>query len=158
MGVLFLKNAWRQVEANVKYLAEYFKKFKLHNCACSTDWATAVRFRAEAKFFPLVSVSSPNLRPTPASYAMGIWGPFPRVKARLGRDADHSLNLVPRSRMSRSYTTFPLVAYMVVAGQLYVTWQFLAVSRHATVAVAVRSTVHSPANYKIQLYIAEDEV
>jgi hypothetical protein len=33
----------------------------------------------------------------PASYSMCPWG-----KARPGRDADHSPNLVPRSRMSRS--------------------------------------------------------
>jgi hypothetical protein len=26
----------------------------------------------------------------PASYPMGTWGPFPRGKARPGRDADHS--------------------------------------------------------------------
>jgi hypothetical protein len=32
---------------------------------------------------------------------------FPGGKARPGRDADHSPHLVPRSRMSRSYTTSP---------------------------------------------------
>jgi hypothetical protein len=41
----------------------------------------------------------------PASCAMGSGGPFPGAKARPGRDADHSLHLVSRSRMSRSYTS-----------------------------------------------------
>jgi hypothetical protein len=36
---------------------------------------------------------------------MGTGGPFPGAKARPGRDADHSPHLVPRSRMSRSYTS-----------------------------------------------------
>jgi len=43
----------------------------------------------------------------PASCTMGTGGPFPGGKARPGRDADHSPHLVPRSRMSRSYTSFP---------------------------------------------------
>jgi hypothetical protein len=33
---------------------------------------------------------------------MGTGCPFPGGKARLGRDADHSSHLVPRSRISRS--------------------------------------------------------
>jgi hypothetical protein len=39
---------------------------------------------------------------------MGIVGPFPGGKARPGRNADNStLHLVPRPRMSRSYTSSP---------------------------------------------------
>jgi hypothetical protein len=40
---------------------------------------------------------------------MGTWvgGPFPGVKARPVRDADHSPHVVPRSLMSRSYTSSP---------------------------------------------------
>jgi hypothetical protein len=38
---------------------------------------------------------------------MGTGGPFLGVKARPGRDADQSLRLVPKSRMSRSYTSSP---------------------------------------------------
>jgi hypothetical protein len=45
--------------------------------------------------FPLASVSRPALGPTKP----------PVGKARPGRDADHSPHLVPRSRMSRSYTS-----------------------------------------------------
>jgi hypothetical protein len=42
----------------------------------------------------------------PASCTMGTGGPFPGGKARPGHDADHSPpHLVPRLRMSRSYTS-----------------------------------------------------
>jgi hypothetical protein len=44
----------------------------------------------------------------PASNPMGTGGPF-RGKARNGRDAVHSPHLVPRSRMSRSYSPYPLL-------------------------------------------------
>jgi hypothetical protein len=43
----------------------------------------------------------------PASYPIGTMGTFPGCKAQLERDADHSPHLVPRSRMSRSYTSYP---------------------------------------------------
>jgi hypothetical protein len=45
--------------------------------------------------------------PHPDSCTMGTGGPFPGAKAWPGRDADHSPHLVPRSRMSRSYTSSP---------------------------------------------------
>jgi hypothetical protein len=41
----------------------------------------------------------------PASCTMGTGGPFPGGKARPRRDADHSHHLVPKSWMSRSYTS-----------------------------------------------------
>jgi hypothetical protein len=44
----------------------------------------------------------------PASYAMGTGGPFPGVKTRPGRDADHSPHLVLRSKLSRSCTSSSL--------------------------------------------------
>jgi hypothetical protein len=42
----------------------------------------------------------------PAFCTMVTGGPFPGGEALAGRDADHS-HLVPRSRISRSYTSFP---------------------------------------------------
>jgi hypothetical protein len=56
----------------------------------------------ERGFFPLASVSIPALR---SSQSPIQWVPrvLSRGKAWLGRDADHSSHLVPRSRMSRSY-------------------------------------------------------
>jgi hypothetical protein len=41
------------------------------------------------------------------SCKMDTGGPFPRAKARPGRDADHSPYAVPRSRMSGSYASSP---------------------------------------------------
>jgi hypothetical protein len=55
----------------------------------------------------------------PASYPVGTGGPFPGAKARPGRDGDHSPHLVPRSRMSRSYTPLPQAPSWRVVGQLY---------------------------------------
>jgi hypothetical protein len=42
-----------------------------------------------------------------ASCTMGTGGPFPGGKVPTGCNADHSPNLVPRSRISRSYTSSP---------------------------------------------------
>jgi hypothetical protein len=69
------------------------------------DQAIGVRFPAGAMDFS--SVSRPALRPTqpPVQWVPEV--PSPGVKARPGRDADHSPHLVPRSRMSRSYTSSP---------------------------------------------------
>jgi hypothetical protein len=44
----------------------------------------------------------------PASCTMGTGGPLPGAKARPRHNADQSPHLVPRSRMSRSYTSSPL--------------------------------------------------
>jgi hypothetical protein len=41
---------------------------------------------------------------------MSTVGSFRSGKARLGHDADHPCYLVPRSRMSRSYTPFRLAS------------------------------------------------
>jgi hypothetical protein len=46
----------------------------------------------------------------PAFCTMGTGGPFPGAKAWPGRDADHHPHLVPRSRMSRIYTSCAFVA------------------------------------------------
>jgi hypothetical protein len=52
----------------------------------------------------------------PASCPMGTGGPFPGGKAILGRDADHAPLLVPRSRMSRSYSSSPPSASVACSG------------------------------------------
>jgi hypothetical protein len=59
---------------------------------------------------PCIQISSEAHQ---ASLPMGTGG-----KMRPRRYADHSLHLVPRSRLSRSYIT-PLVACLAIAGQLY---------------------------------------
>jgi hypothetical protein len=52
----------------------------------------------------------------PASCTMGTGSPFPGVKARPGREADRSPHLVPRSWMSRSYTSSSPSAFMACSG------------------------------------------
>jgi hypothetical protein len=72
----------------------------------ATDW-TGFDPRQGQRIFPLTSVSRLALVPTqpPVQWVPG--GPCPGAKARPGRDADHSPHLVPRSWMSRSYTSSP---------------------------------------------------
>jgi hypothetical protein len=67
--------------------------------------------------FPLASVSRPALRATQPPVK---WVPesFPEGNARSRRDADHSPNTVPRSRMSRSYASSPLAIFSEI--KLYV--------------------------------------
>jgi hypothetical protein len=45
----------------------------------------------------------------PASCPVGTGGPLQQVKARPGRDPDHSPHLVSRSRINRSLTSTPSV-------------------------------------------------
>jgi hypothetical protein len=52
----------------------------------------------------------------PTSCTMGTGGPFPGAKTRPGLDADLSPHPVPRSRMSRSYTSSPPSALAVFSG------------------------------------------
>jgi hypothetical protein len=70
------------------------------------------------RIFPLASVQT-STEAHPASCTMCIEASFPGGKARLGRNADHSPHLVPRSRMSRSYISSPLWRLHCVAGHLY---------------------------------------
>jgi hypothetical protein len=52
----------------------------------------------------------------PTSCTMGTGGPFPGGKARPVRHTDHSSHLVPRLRMSRSYTSSPPASPKVCCG------------------------------------------
>jgi hypothetical protein len=71
------------------------------------DRAIEVRYPAEAKDFSSTLCVQTGSGAHPASCTMGTGGPFPGGKARRGRDADYSPHLVPKSRMSRSYTSSP---------------------------------------------------
>jgi hypothetical protein len=61
------------------------------------DRAIEVRTPAGAKDFSSIVCVQTGSGAHPASCPMGTGGPFPRGKARPGRDADHSPHLVPRS-------------------------------------------------------------
>jgi hypothetical protein len=58
------------------------------------------------RIFAVASVSRPALGPLSLLYN-GYRMSFPGGKTRPGRDADHSLYLVPMTWMSRSYTSSP---------------------------------------------------
>jgi hypothetical protein len=71
---------------------------------------------------------------------MGTMGSFPGSKARLGCDADHIPHLVPRSTMSRSYTSSTPWHLYGVAGQLYFTRHFIGLLWTSNQPVAKAST------------------
>jgi hypothetical protein len=71
------------------------------------DRMIELRSPLEAKDFSSSLCVQTSSEVHPASYAMGTGGPFPVDKAQPGRDADLSPNPVPRSRISRSYTSSP---------------------------------------------------
>jgi hypothetical protein len=65
---------------------------------------TGVRSLAEDKDFSSSLCVQTSLEAHLASYSMRTRGPFLGSKVWSGHDTDHSHHLVPRSRMSRSYT------------------------------------------------------
>jgi hypothetical protein len=72
------------------------------------DRAAGVRSPAGEKDFSSSLCVQTGYEAHPASCTMGTGGPFSGSKARPGRDADHSPPSMPRSWMSRSYTSSPL--------------------------------------------------
>jgi hypothetical protein len=72
-----------------------------------------VRSRAEANYFSSSVCVQTSYEAYLASYPMDTGDHFTEGKERLVCDADHSPNLVSRSRMGRSYTALPLSACMV---------------------------------------------
>jgi hypothetical protein len=81
------------------------------------DRAIEVRSPAEAKGFTSSLSVQTGSGANPDSCTMGTGGgPFPRAKARPGLDGDHSPHVVPRSRMSRSYTLSPPSASVACSG------------------------------------------
>jgi hypothetical protein len=69
------------------------------------DQTIEFRSPAEAKDFSSSLCVQTGSGANPASCTVGTGGPLPRDKVQLGRGADP--HLVPRSRMSRSYTSSP---------------------------------------------------
>jgi hypothetical protein len=85
----------------------------------ATDWTTGgSRFdpRQRRKDFSSSLCVQTGSGAHPVSCTMRTGGQFPGAKTRPGRDADHSPQLVPRSRMSRSYTSSPPSAFVACSG------------------------------------------
>jgi hypothetical protein len=88
---------------------------------------TGVQFPAEEKNFSSSLFVQTSYEAHPTSCPMVNGGPFPGAKARPGRDADHSSHLMPRSWMSRSYTSSPQTPPYRVVRQFYFTLQVITV-------------------------------
>jgi hypothetical protein len=73
----------------------------------STGWTAGVRSPAGAKGFSSSLCVQTGSEAHPASCTMGTGGPFPGVKRGQGVTLTTHPNLVPRSGMSRSYTSSP---------------------------------------------------
>jgi hypothetical protein len=82
----------------------------------TTDWTTGVRYPAGAKDFPSNLCVQTGSEAHPASCTMGTGDPFPGTKS--GRDVTLTTHphLVPRSRMSRGYTSSPPSASRACSG------------------------------------------
>jgi hypothetical protein len=86
-----------------KYLRS-FRAGVVRSVQClTTDWTTG---RSRFDFSSSLCVQNGSGAHS-ASCPLGTGGPSPGGKARPRRDADHSLHPVPRSWMSRSYTSSP---------------------------------------------------
>jgi hypothetical protein len=72
------------------------------------DWVIGVRSPAGAKDFSSNLCVQTGSEAHTASCTMGIGGPFPGTKCGRGVTLTTHPHLVPRSRMSRSYTSSPL--------------------------------------------------
>jgi hypothetical protein len=80
------------------------------------DRAIKFRFPAEAKEFSFCLCVQTGSGAHPASCTMGTGGPFLGVKNGRGVTLTAYPDLVPRSRMSRSYISSPPSAFMACSG------------------------------------------
>jgi hypothetical protein len=81
--------------------------------------------RQRQKIFPLASVSRPALRPTQPPVQFVPWLLSPEVDRGWGVTLTNHLDLLSRSRMSRTYNTSPPWRLHGVAGLIYFTFYFL---------------------------------
>jgi hypothetical protein len=81
---------------------------RMVSCCGLDDRAMKFTFSVDANYFSPSLCVQTGSGAHPASCTMGTGGPFPGAKARLGVTLTTLPHLVPRSRMSRSYTSSPL--------------------------------------------------
>jgi hypothetical protein len=118
-----VKNDWRSTSILYIFGRGVYAQRQLHRCLLVQepgssvsiesdygldDWAIGVRSLAEAKNFSSSLCVQTGSRAHPASYTMGTEGPFPGAKRGRGVTLTTKPHLVPRSRMSRSYSSSPL--------------------------------------------------
>jgi hypothetical protein len=99
------------------FYGKYYSRSRVSSGGIVSDYglddrASGVRFPVGQRIFPLSSVSRPALRPTqpPVQLVPGVLSPG--VKRGRGVMLTTHPHLVPRSRMSRSYTSSPPSASM----------------------------------------------
>jgi hypothetical protein len=105
-------------------LASILVLCKIYLTYPTTDWPIwrpGFDIRQRKRIFSFIFCVQTSSETHSASYPVGTVCPFPGGKSRQWRDADHLPHPMPRSGMSRSKSPLPLVACMVVAGQLYFT-------------------------------------
>jgi hypothetical protein len=87
----------------------------------TTYWTAGVRSPAEAKDFLFRLCVQSNFEAHLASYPVYTGGPFPAVKVKRGRGVRLTTHphLVPRSTVSRRYTSSPPWCCITVEGRLY---------------------------------------
>jgi hypothetical protein len=97
----------------VRHISHIHSKIRSRGSSVSTvsdygleDRAIGFRSPAGPKDFSLASVSRPALGPTRPLYN-GYWGSFPGAKRGRGVTLTTYTHLLPKSRMSRSYTSSP---------------------------------------------------
>jgi hypothetical protein len=101
-------------------LRRWFVKFYIYGACCIfSGWTTGRSGfdpRQGQRIFPLTSVSRPALGPTqpPVQWVPGVLSPG--LKRSRGVTLTTHPHLVPRSRMSRSYTSSPPSAFMACSG------------------------------------------
>jgi hypothetical protein len=99
------------------------------------------------RIFPLASVSRPSLRPTPppVQWVPGVLSQ--RIKRSRGVTLTIHPHLVPRSRMSRSYTPSPPSAFMACSGTTFNYTAYTGKQQHrpqnASFASKLQSVHHS---------------
>jgi hypothetical protein len=114
----FNSNYFRQISTDIEnfvtYIVQRTQKYRL-----STGWTTG-RSRFDPRLRRIEFSSSLCVQTVsgvhPASCTMGTGGTFPELKRGRGVRLTTHPHLIPRSRLSRSYTSSPPSSFMACSG------------------------------------------